>query len=135
MDQSLEQWRPVAGYEGFYEISNLGRVRSLAGERWNGQAMHFFKGRILRPQSKSRYLHVVLSRDGKVKTKRIHQMVAEVFLPPCPGQQGRRRNCYHIDHINNNPRDNRAANLQWLTHRENTYIKPARRRDIAGKFI
>jgi hypothetical protein len=135
MDQSLEQWRPVVGYEGLYEISNFGRARSLTGKRWNGQAMHFFKGRILNAQSKSRYLHVALSLNGKVKTKRIHQMVAEAFLPPCPGKQGRRRNCYHIDHINNDPRDNRATNLQWLTHRDNTYVKAARKRDIAGRFI
>jgi hypothetical protein len=66
---------------------------------------------------------------------KIHQLVAEAFLPPCPGKQGKRRGCYHIDHINNQPLDNRAANLQWLTRYENTYIKANRQRDHAGRFV
>jgi hypothetical protein len=130
-----EVWQPVPGYEGLYEVSDHGRVRSLPGKRWNGQALHLFKGRILRPQCASRYLHVALSRDGQVRCIKIHQLVAEAFLPPCPGIQGRTRGSYHIDHINDDHLDNRASNLQWLTHYENTYVKPARKRDGAGKFI
>jgi hypothetical protein len=135
MDQSLEQWRPVVDYEGLYEVSDQGRVRSVPGERWNGHAIHFFKGKILRPQSTSRYKHVALSRDGVVRCIKIHQLVAEAFLPACPGIQGRRRGCYHIDHINNDSYDNRAVNLQWLTHYQNTYKKACRKRDKAGRFI
>jgi hypothetical protein len=134
MEGIVELWKPVVGYEGLYEVSDQGRVRSLPGKRWNGQAVHEFKGRILRPQNSCRYLHVALSRNGKVKTKRIHQLVAEAFLKPCPGKSGRGRNFYHVDHINNNPHDNRALNLQWLTHYENTYIKANRLRDVAGRF-
>jgi hypothetical protein len=130
-----ELWQPVAGYEGLYEVSDQGRVRSLPGKRWNGQAIHYFKGRVLRPQSTSRYLHVALSHDGQVKCIRIHQLVAQAFLPPCPGIQGRKRGCYHIDHINNDSWDNRACNLQWLTHYENTYLKASRKRDETGKFL
>jgi hypothetical protein len=129
-----EVWQPVVGYESLYEVSDQGRVRSLPGQRWNGQAIHEFNGRILKPQYSSRYVHVALSRDGRVKCKKIHQLVAEAFLPPCPGIQGKRRGCYQIDHVNNNPLDNRASNLQWLTQYENTYVKPARRRDQVGRF-
>ncbi|MFZ9960469.1 MAG: NUMOD4 domain-containing protein [Candidatus Limnocylindrus sp.] len=130
-----EVWQPVRGYEGLYEVSDRGRVRSLPGKRWNGQAIHAFKGRILRPQCAARYMHVALSCDGLVRCIKIHQLVAEVFLPPCPGVQGRKRGCYHIDHINNDPWDNRACNLQWLTHYENTYLKARRDRDEQGRFL
>jgi hypothetical protein len=131
----FEVWQPVRGYEGIYEVSDLGKVRSLSGKRWNGQAIHKFKGRVLKAQCASRYLHVALSRDGQVKCVKVHQLVAEAFLPLCPGVQGRQRGCYHIDHINNDPWDNKASNLQWLTHYENTYLKACRKRDEAGKFI
>ena len=129
-----EVWQPVLGYEGLYEVSDQGRARSLPGKRWNGQAVHVFNGRVLRPQCASRYLHVSLSLSGKVKCIKVHQLVADAFLPPCPGVQGKRRGCYHIDHVNNNPWDNRASNLQWLTHYENTYVKAARQRDQLGRF-
>ena len=135
MTTTIETWKPVAGYEGLYEVSDLGRVRSLPGKRWNGQNVHMFAGRILRPQSKSRYIHVCLSANSKVKCIKVHNLVAQAFLPPCPGIQGRTRGCYHIDHINNDSRDNRAVNLQWLTHYENTYVKANRARDVSGKFI
>ncbi len=135
MPSSVEVWKPVVGYEGLYEVSDQGRVRSLPGERWNGQGFHHHRGRVLRPQCASRYQHVALSCSGRVKCVKIHQLVAEAFLPPCPGKQGKRRGCYHIDHINNQPLDNRAANLQWLTRYENTYIKANRQRDHAGRFV
>jgi hypothetical protein len=131
----VEQWKPVLGYEGLYEVSDQGRVRSVAGKRWNGQAIHCFKGRILRPQSKSRYLQVTLSKNGKVKSIKIHQLVAEAFLPSCPGVQGKHSHCYQIDHINDDSRDNKACNLQWLTRYENGYIKANRVRNKLGQFV
>ena len=135
MTSIVEQWKPVLGYEGLYEVSDQGRVRSLPGKRWNGQAIHYFKGRILRPQSKSRYLQVTLSKNGKVKSIKIHQLVTEAFLPPCPGVQGKQSHCYQIDHINDDSRDNRACNLQWLTRYENGYIKANRIRNESGQFV
>ena len=125
MDQSLEQWRPVKGYEGLYEVSDAGRVRSVDGERWNGQRMHKFKGRVLR-QAIAMYKQVTLSKDKRPKTYRVHQLVADMFLPPCPGAQGRHAGCYQVDHVNNDKLDNRACNLQWLTVRDNTYTKNPR---------
>jgi hypothetical protein len=129
-----EVWQPVVGYEGLYEVSDLGRVRSVPGWKWNGQATHWFEGRLLKPQGKGRYLHVALSKNGKVKCRRIHRLVADAFLDRCPGMIGRHRGQYHIDHINNDSKDNRALNLQWLTHYENTYVKANRKRDCAGRF-
>jgi hypothetical protein len=135
MTTSVAVWKPVVGYEGLYEVSNQGRVRSLSGTRWNGQRTHAFTGRLLKLQCTGRYQHVALSRDSKVRCIKVHQLVADAFLPACPGVQGRSRGCYHIDHINNQPLDNRAVNLQWLTHYENTYVKADRKRDGAGRFV
>lgn len=134
MTSIIEQWKPVPGYEGLYEVSDQGRVRSIPGERWNGQAIHAFKGRVLKQALGRRYLQVILSKNSKLRTARVHQLVANAFLPECPGVQGRTQGCYHIDHINNDPLDNRAVNLQWLLHYENTYIKAKRVRDCLGRF-
>lgn len=107
---STEYWKNVSGYEGLYEVSNHGRVRSVPGNRWNGQSWHKFSGRVLKQQrgAHNRYLHVALSKQGKVRCIKVHQLVAEAFLDICPGLQGRTRGMYHTDHINNNPCDNRA---------------------------
>jgi hypothetical protein len=135
MTTSVEVWKPIVGYEGFYEVSDQGRIRSLPGQRQYGNRLHKFNGRILKPQCAGRYLHVTLSKGSRIKTLKIHSLVAQAFLPRCPGIQGRRRGCYHIDHINNIPHDNRACNLQWLTHYQNTYEKAGRKRDAVGKFV
>jgi hypothetical protein len=129
-----ELWQPVPEYEGLYEVSNMGRVRSLDGYRWNGHTIHKFKGRLLRPLGKP-YLHVCLSKDKKIKQIRIHQLVASVFLPECPGRPGRKRGEWHVDHKNDNKTDNRAENLQWLIHRDNTYVKTNRKRNEKGQFL
>lgn len=121
MDQILEEWRSVPDYEGLYEVSNLGRVRSVDGIRWNGQRHHAFKGRVLKQNGRP-YLHVVLSKNKKLSTKRVHVLVASAFLDPCPGTRGRTRHDYHIDHVNGDKLDNRVANLRWLLHVENTMI-------------
>jgi len=130
---ATEYWKPVPGYEELYEVSDLGRVRSVDGIRFNGHAWHPFKGRLLSLLGKNaRYWHVALSKNRKVKCRRVHELVADAFLSPCPGKRG--RNGWHIDHINDDPKDNRSENLQWLTHRDNTYVKPNRPRDSFGRF-
>lgn len=131
----LEFWQPVDGYQGLYEVSSLGRVRSLDGERSNGQGVHHFKGKVLQPVGRTeRYLGVRLSKDSKVKNFRIHQLVAAAFLPPCPGEPGRRAGQWHIDHIDNDPRNNSAENLQWLIGKDNVYTKVNKARDEKGRW-
>lgn len=98
---TLEAWRNVEGYEGLYQVSNFGKVRSL------------ITNRILKPfQTKDGYLRIKLSKDGNKKMFYIHRLVATAFL-------SNEEELPEIDHINNDRSDNRVANLQWISHVEN----------------
>lgn len=106
-----EEWRAAIGYEGRYEVSSIGRVRSLPGMgRWGTR-----KGRVLRPgHNGKKYLIVHLCASSKESgTKQIHQLVAAAFLGPCP--PGKQVN--HKDAIKEN---NHFGNLEYMTSAENT---------------
>ena len=112
----MEIWKEVKGYID-YEVSNLGRVKSLARtiHRTNGTTQTY-KQRILKPGLGScGYLSVNISKNLKMKTKKVHQLVAIAFLnhKPCGFK-------LVIDHIDNNPLNNELGNLQIITHRENS---------------
>lgn len=111
---SDEQWRPVAGFEGSYEVSDQGRVRSLdrccTGK--NGRTRRR-AGVILTPGINSwGYQIVVLVVRGESWTTSVHRLVATAF---CEHPQG--NNC--VDHLNGKKTDNRACNLEWVTKAEN----------------
>lgn len=112
-----EIWRDIPNYKGIYQVSNLGRVKSLF--RYIESRKGVWRGiheKILKPMAngqKRKYYRVTLSKNGKLNIKTIHQLVALVFLNHTPNRQR------HIDHINNNPLDNRLENLQIITQREN----------------
>ena len=106
-----EIWKAIKGYEGIYEASNWGRVKSLARELSDGRR---WKEKILKPGKSGGYLTVNLCKDGICKNYQVHQLVAIAFLDHEP-------NGYKIvvDHKNNNPLDNRLENLNIISHREN----------------
>jgi NUMOD4 motif/HNH endonuclease len=108
-----EEWRAIPGYEGSYEVSDLGRVRSLTRLCSNGR---IWKARIRKPVftgAKWKYWAVILSSAGKVKLLKIHTAVLLAFGGPRPeGSQ-----CRHLDGDKNN---NSAGNLAWGSPRENT---------------
>ena len=104
-----EEWRPVVGCEGWYEVSSLGRVKRLVA-RTNARAGH-----ILKPGSNhaTGYLHVTLCCDGRrFRNRTIHRLVSEAFLGSCPAG-------HEVNHGNGIKTDNRAANLEWTTHSAN----------------
>lgn len=113
MKESAEEWRPVVGYEDFYEVSDCGRVRSL--DRWvntKGGAKRMIKGRILREWLRGRYLCVALLHHNFYS---VHRLVAEAFLPNPD-------NLPQLNHKDENPSNNVASNLEWCTQAyNNTY--------------
>jgi hypothetical protein len=95
----MEEWRPVVGYESFYEVSSLGRVaRSIYGRRRIKSAWPNDKG----------YLRLVLCCKGKQRTVSVHQLVARAFVDGyAPGLE--------VNHKDLNKRHNEASNLEWVT--------------------
>lgn len=109
-----EVWRPIPGYEGCYEASDLGRIRSLPRTVRFGNYQRRIKGRTRKPVNLGPYLAVNLSVDGKAKMRTVHQLVLEAFIGPRPhGQEA----C----HNNGDPHDNRLENLRWDTKSANSY--------------
>lgn len=112
-----EVWKPIDGFEGLYEVSNLGRVKSLDRYVDNGHgSTRLAKGRILKPQLvMGGYLQVVLCKDGKQTIFKVHRLVAKAFQDIC----GQFIEELDVDHINTIRTDNRAINLRWCTRKEN----------------
>ena len=102
----IEIWKEIQDYEGLYEVSNLGRVKSLPKARYKRP-----KEIILTPR-KHPYKFVNLSKDSKVSTKSIHRLVANAFIP-------NPNNKLTINHIDCNPSNNCVSNLEWVTPLEN----------------
>lgn len=102
-----EIWRPVVGFESWYSVSNLGRVRRDApGPRTKC-------GFVLRPIANCSYVGVRLYfGDGDYKHCKIHQLVALTFIGPRPVR-------HEVNHKNGVKKDNRATNLEWVLHQEN----------------
>ena len=114
-----EIWKDVKGYEGLYQVSNLGRVKSLNKKsRHSTGSFRNIKSRILKKGVGNYYYQVSLSKDGEAKTRTIHQLVAEAFLSHKP--------CGYnlvVNHIDFNKLNNNVDNLEIVTHRENTNQK------------
>lgn len=110
-----EIWKPIPGYEGYYEVSNLGNVRSVA--YFNSKASKVMSRKS--PKSLSQeishdgYHRVVLCKDKTKKHMSVHRLVAMAFHPNPKGLP-------EVNHINENSHDNRSENLCWCTGKENS---------------
>ena len=103
---SPEEWRPVVGYEGWYIISNLGRLQRIHA------GLGTWPGRILRGnRDRYGYLWVRLYRDGQYRSHKVHQLAAQAFLGPPLGRE--------VNHKNGIKADNRVENLEWVTVAQN----------------
>lgn len=121
MSGIVEQWRPVVGYEGFYEVSDQGRVRSLDRLIATPRAKSGFarrKGRIMATigLNSQRYLFVRPCKGGQPESKAVHRVVLEAFSGPCPEGM-------EAAHNNGNSFDNRISNLRWDTKSRNNQDK------------
>lgn len=96
-----EEWKPISGYEGRYEVSNYGRVKSVA------------KNGLIMAQVKDTYGYVVVSLGYPKVMKKVHRLVALAFIenPLCKPQ---------VNHLDNKRDNNVLTNLEWVTHKENT---------------
>lgn len=122
-----EEWRDVVGYEGLYQVSDQGRVKSF---KWN-------KERFLKPSmDKDGYLLVTLCTGGKPKTLKVHRLVCEAFHENPDNKP-------QVNHINEDKTDNRACNLEWCTCKQNVnhgsrnerVSKPVGQYSLDGKLI
>lgn len=106
-----ELWKPIEGYED-YEISSLGRVKSLARLTTTGNRS--VPERIRTPNIMKGYHCIALRKDKKIKVFRIHRLVMEHFGEKQPSED------YQVNHIDGDKSNNRIDNLEWVTPRENT---------------
>lgn len=110
----MEEWKDIEGYEGLYQVSNLGNVKSLGNNKSR-------KEKLLKPgKNKSNYLTVVLCKNGEHKTCKVHRLVANAFIPKIDGKT-------HVDHIDGNPSNNVYTNLRWCSQAENNNFDLYRR--------
>ena len=78
----MEIWKNIKDYEGCYQVSNLGRIKSLSRKVWNGKTHFWTSERILKPgRDRDGYFLVNLSKNGKSKTEKVHRLVAKTFIP------------------------------------------------------
>lgn len=120
-----EVWKDIEGYEGLYQVSNLGRVKSLDRVIMRKkQGAIFKKGTILKPMEYKGYQYVFLCKDNKQRSIKIHRLVAKAFLHN-PDKLP------EVNHKDENKQNNRVDNLEWCNHKYNmnygTWID--RRRD------
>lgn len=121
-----KEWRGVVGYENLYVVSNFGEIKSLDRKKWNGKGFQSIKGKILKQRNDTRgYPFVNLSKNGKIKSTRVHRVVAKAFLSAKEGRNGLRREV--VDHIDNNKENNLLSNLQIISQRENNTKDRSRR--------
>lgn len=112
-----EVWKDIEGYEGLYQVSNMGRVRSLdrkskSKNKWNSYNASI-KGRIrLCATSRMGYLRMRLCKDGVKQWYQLHQLVARAFIPNPDRKET-------VNHIDGNKKNNCVSNLEWATQAEN----------------
>lgn len=110
----MENWKDVPGYLGLYQVSDTGKVKSLARKVYNSHnGLVTVHEKILTPaQTYSGHLNVILCKNGKRKTHLVHSLVMTSFCGPAPDG-------LEIRHLNSDPTDNRLCNLKYGTRTEN----------------
>ena len=113
----MEHWKEIAGYEGLYEVSDKGRVKSLK----------YGKEKILKPSNNPRgYLQVCLYKDGNRKQLLVHRLAAEAFIQ-------NPNNLETVNHKDEDKTNNTVGNLEWMTLEDNIIYSQARQVQMFDK--
>lgn len=107
-----EEWRDIKGYEGLYQISEFGKVKSLERKVNGPKGLRIVEEKILKPYIGTGYKKVHLSKSGKGKQISVHRLVATNFIREPVGREV-------VNHIDGNKLNNHYSNLEWCTYREN----------------
>lgn len=127
-NMELEIFKDIEGYKGLYQVSNLGRVKSLPRVKVNNSGLRLIKGQILKPQTKRLgYLKVDLYKDGQQKSFFIHRLVATAFIPNPD-------NLPTVNHKDENPSNNMVENLEWCDNSYNINYGTAMKRAAKAKI-
>ena len=110
-----EIWKDIEGYEGIYQVSNKGRVKSLKRKICSNSNNHKYNTlseKLLKLSGGGKYIQVILCKDGKTSAKLVHRLVAQAFIPnpnnlPC------------VNHKDENKKNNDVRNLEWCTYKYN----------------
>lgn len=102
-----EEWRDIKGFEGLYQVSNLGRVKNLNYRKSKKERVFAFN------KNTDGYLQVILTKEGIKKGFRVHRLVAEAFIP-------NPNNYLEVNHIDENKENNNVLNLEWVNHIQNS---------------
>lgn len=112
-----EVWKDVAGYAGVYQVSNLGRVRSVYRTvKYSDGRKYVYEGKIIKPtknKNRGNYLYVTLSYNQKRVFKSLHRLVAETFIKNVGDKP-------EVNHIDGDKGNNKVSNLEWVTSKENS---------------
>lgn len=108
-----EIWKNIEGYEGLYQVSNLGNIKSLKKHRYNGINYYIQNEKLLKLQNdKNGYKVINLYKNKHIKNFKVHRLVAQAFIPNIEKKS-------EINHIDGNKQNNRIDNLEWCTETEN----------------
>lgn len=123
MSKQVESWKSVVGYEGMYEVSNMGRVRSIVvgGTGWKKPFSILKQAR-----DGGGYHRVFLHKVGKKRANRVHRLVLTAFVGECPPN-------YETSHLDGNSGNNRVDNLEWATVRKNQAMRKKHGTYIEGE--
>lgn len=113
-----EEWRDVVGYEGLYQVSNLGKVKRLkgtvlcVGEKQKPFTITVYETILKLSDKKHGYIHCALSKNGKLTTRTVHRLVMETFVPNPD-------NLPQVNHIDGDKSNNKISNLEWSSSSHN----------------
>lgn len=140
----MEIWKDVVGYEGYYQVSNFGNIRSvdrvIYSDKLHIGTKRELKSKMLKPYVNSHgYLALTLTKNSNEKSVRVHRLVAEAFIK-------NPNNYDQINHIDGNKTNNKVENLEWCNNQHNVnhaykngltkhYTRSIKQYDLKGNYI